>query len=79
MSGPRRKANAEGQQEMKRSSGDDCGADAAVPAINFGELADTQQSLHFLDDEGQRIRYLLSTNGCAVDPDDPRIEELSVR
>ena len=43
------------------------------PAIQF------QQSLHFLDDEGQRIRYLLSTNGCVVDPNDPRIEELSVR
>ena len=39
----------------------------------------SQQSLHFLDDEGQRIRYLLSTNGCVVDPTDPRIEELSVQ
>ena len=38
-----------------------------------------QQSLHFLDDDGQRIRYLLSTNGCVVDPADPRIEELSVQ
>ncbi len=38
-----------------------------------------QQSLHFLDDEGQRIRYLLTTNGCVVDPADPRMEELSVR
>ena len=43
------------------------------PPIQF------QQSLHFLDDEGQRIRYLLSTNGCAVDPDNPAIGTLSVR
>ena len=46
---------------------------AAPPPIQF------QQSLHFLDDEGERIRYQLSTNGCVVDPDDPRIELLSVR
>jgi len=43
------------------------------PPIQF------QQSLHFLDDEGERIRYLLSTNGCVLDPNDPRIETLSVR
>ena len=43
------------------------------PPIQF------QQSLHFLDDAGDKIRYRLSTNGCAVDPDAPRIEMLSIR
>jgi hypothetical protein len=27
-----------------------------------------QQSLRFLDEEGERIRYRLSPNGCSVDP-----------
>jgi len=45
----------------------------APPPIQF------QQSLHFLDDDGERIRYQLSTNGCVVDPENPRIELLSVR
>lgn len=27
-----------------------------------------QQSLRFLDEDDQRIRYLLSTTGCAIDP-----------
>jgi len=43
------------------------------PPIQF------QQSLHFLDDDGVKIRYQLSTNGCAVDPDAPRLELLSIR
>ena len=45
----------------------------SIPPILF------QQSIRFLDEEGERIRYLLSTNGCAVAPDDPAIGELSVR
>ena len=27
-----------------------------------------QQSLRFLDEEGERVRYLLTTTGCAIDP-----------
>tara|TARA_B100000029_G_scaffold516770_1_gene633929 strand:- start:3758 stop:4423 length:666 start_codon:yes stop_codon:yes gene_type:complete len=42
-----------------------------------------QQSLHFLDDGGERIRYRLSTNGCSVHPDidadNPAIAVLSIR
>ena len=48
-------------------------ASGATPPILF------QQSIRFLDEGGERIRYLLSTNGCAVDPNDPAIGELSVR
>lgn len=53
-------------------------SEATVPAGSPPPIQ-FQQSLHFLDDEGDRIRYLLSTNGCALDPNDPRIEMLSVR
>ena len=42
-------------------------APGSPPPIQF------QQSLRFLDEEGERIRYLLSTNGCALDPDDPAV------
>ena len=45
----------------------------APPPIQF------QQSLRFLDEDGMRIRYRLSTNGCAVDPDNPAIATLSIR
>lgn len=42
-----------------------------------------QQSLYFLDDEGDRIRYRLSTNGCSVhpdiEPDNSAIAVLSIR
>lgn len=53
-------------------------SEATVPAGSPPPIQ-FQQSLHFLNDEGQRIRYLLSTNGCAVDPADPQIQMLSVR
>ncbi|NNC64675.1 MAG: hypothetical protein HKN84_07805 [Gammaproteobacteria bacterium] len=53
-------------------------SEATVPAGSPPPIQ-FQQSLHFLDDEGDRIRYLLSTNGCALDPNDPRIEMPSVR
>jgi len=46
-------------------------APGSPPPIQF------QQSLRFLDEEGQRIRYLLSTNGCAVEPDNPAVGTLS--
>lgn len=53
-------------------------SEATVPAESPPPIQ-FQQSLHFLDDEGQRIRYLLSTNGCVLDPTDPQIQMLSVR
>jgi len=53
-------------------------SEATVPAGSPPPIQ-FQQSLHFLDDEGQRIRYLLSTNGCVLDPADPQIQMLSVR
>lgn len=46
-------------------------APGSPPPIQF------QQSLRLLDEEGQRIRYLLSTNGCSVEPDSPAIGTLS--
>ncbi len=52
-------------------------SEATVPAGSPPPIQ-FQQSLHFLDDDGQRIRYRLSTNGCVLDPNDPRIETLSV-
>ena len=53
-------------------------SEATVPAGSPPPIQ-FQQSLHFLDDEGQRIRYLISTNGCVLDPANPRIETVSVR
>ena len=53
-------------------------SEATVPASSPPPIQ-FQQSLHFLDDGGDRIRYLLSTNGCVLDPNDPQIEMLSVR
>jgi len=53
-------------------------SEATVPAGSPPPIQ-FQQSLHFLDNDSERIRYLLSTNGCAVDPADPQIRMLSVR
>lgn len=53
-------------------------SEATVPAGSPPPIQ-FQQSLHFLDDDGDRIRYLLSTNGCVLDPNDPQIATLSVR
>ena len=53
-------------------------AEATVPAGSPPPIQ-FQQSLHFLDDGGDRIRYRLATNGCVVDPDNPQIGALLVR
>jgi hypothetical protein len=40
----------------------------ATIAPNAPPAGQFQQSLRFLDDDGNRVRYRLSPNGCSLEP-----------